>query len=550
MLKMNAYRVMPGLFLRLGLLATIITAPGLARPQSAIPMSEGPVAYVGHGAMFDREGNELEPTPELIGQAQEFYLRQLLRRANEGQRQRFRELQAQLVQGLDLGSPQSRLVLEGQSRLVLNSRLVDWLIRTVRPENSDRLLSINNTIELKLQQKLPEAGSPRETVPFEIPDELRRRLMDAGLAESAVVDEVFALSTTAGGQAYRDLCAANGVPVPPDWGTSAWVDRGILDDEFISAEYQTEVFTFQSASPEGMCIALPRFDGADNILLLGVICLGKASGQACFWDNHIRGTPFFPQRGEVVPFSRFGGGSELDGGDICTECHAGENPYVIHPGTPLGLPALAGLPLFADSWYEPLVLPSWPQNPGPLDSPGACATCHTGGGIGGRFPELSILLPGFCTKILPQAITDTMPPSGPGSLAGDPHPASLRNACSCPPRSPPLSGRRVAAAAIPGGGLQAFAIGTSDNAVWTTWQDRPFRCWTPWSDEVGGGGSDVAVAAIPGGGLQVFVIGAGGAVHTRWQDQPGGNWSAWSDEVGGARTWRSPRSRAAAYRSS
>ena len=458
-------------------------------------------------------------------------MRQLLRRADEGQ-ERFQELQAQLVQGLDL---------EGQSRLVLNSRLIEWLIGTVRPEDLDRLLGINNVMKLQLQQKLPEADGPRgprETVPFEIPDELGRRLMDAGLAENAVPHEVIALSTTAGGQAYRDLCLANGVPVPPDGGTSPWIARGVLDNEFISADWQAEVFTFQSASPEGMCIALPRFDASDTIRLLGVICLGKASGNTCFWDNQSGGTQFFPRRGEVVPFSRFGGGADLvaNVGGICTECHAGENPFVIHPGTSLGLPALAGLPLFADRWYEPLVKPGWPENPGPLDLPGACALCHTEGGEGRSLPRAVDPAPRLLRHNTAEgelrAPCPPLPEYTPGSLAKDPHPASLRDRCTQPPWSPPLSGRRVTAAAIPGGGLQAFAIGTSDNAVWTNWQDRPFGSWRAWSNELGGTGSDVAVAAIPGGGLEVFVIGSDGATYHRWQDQPFGNWSDW-ESLGG-----------------
>jgi hypothetical protein len=421
-----------GPVLRLGLLALLAFASSPTASQPAAPMPQGPVAYIGHGAMFDQNGNELAPTAEFIEQAQNFYLRQLLERANEGQRQRYRELEAQLTRGLNL---------QGQTRLVLNSRLIEWLIQTVRPEGFDRLLGINNVMKLELQQKLPEAGGPRETVPFEMPDELRRRLLDAGLAENAVSGEIFALSTTAGGEAYRQLCRSNGVPVPPDWGASPWVARGILDNEFISADKQAEVFTFQSASPEGMCIALPRFDASDTIKLLGIICLGKASGKVCFWDNQSGGTQFFPRRGEVVPFSRFGGGADLVGnvGGVCTECHAGENPYVIHPGTSLGLPALAGLPLFGDRWSEPLVQPGWPENPGPLDSPGACAACHTKGGPGGRFPELSTVLPGFCDIILPQAIARTMPPGAPGSLAGDPHPKSLLAMCDRPPPSGPIA---------------------------------------------------------------------------------------------------------------
>lgn len=428
---MNVCCRIAGLAFRLSLFAVVMLISSLAHSQPAPPLPEGPVAYVGHGAMFDRNGNKLEPTPEFIAQAQDFYLRQLLGRADEGQRQRFRDLEARLVRGL---------AVEGQSRLALNSRIIDWLIRMARPEGPDRLLGINNAMRIQLIQKLPEAGRPREAVPFQMPDELRRRLLEEGLSENATSGRAFARSTTAGGEAYRELCRSNGVPVPPDWGTSAWIFRGALTVDFLASTPVAEVFTFQSASPEGMCIALPRSSG-ETIQLLGVICLGKASGTACFWDNQSNdgsGTVFTVRRGEVVPFSRFGGGADLVGDGICTDCHAGENPYVIHPGTPLGLPALAGLPLVADRWYQPLVLPDWPQNPGPLNSPGACAACHTAGGPGGRFPQLSTLLRGFCGTVLRQAITRTMPPSAPGSLAGDPHPNSLQAMCAKAP--PPATG--------------------------------------------------------------------------------------------------------------
>ena len=41
-------------------------------------MPQGPVAYVDHGAMFDRDDNELTLTAEFIWRTQDFYLRQLL----------------------------------------------------------------------------------------------------------------------------------------------------------------------------------------------------------------------------------------------------------------------------------------------------------------------------------------------------------------------------------------------------------------------------------------------------------------------------------------
>ena len=57
--------------------------------------------------------------------------------------------------------------LNGQSRLVLNSRLINWLARTVRPEGSERLLGINNAMRLELRRRLPESaaqGAPRSVV--------------------------------------------------------------------------------------------------------------------------------------------------------------------------------------------------------------------------------------------------------------------------------------------------------------------------------------------------------------------------------------------------
>jgi hypothetical protein len=42
---------------------------------------------------------------------------------------------------------------------------------------------------------------------------------------------------------------------------------------------------------------------------------------------------------------------------------------------------------------------------------------------------------GFGGVVLPEAIRRTMPPGAPGSLAGDPHPASLLAMCANPPPS-------------------------------------------------------------------------------------------------------------------
>ena len=62
------------------LLLIVVLSTGVLGQERGIP--EGPIAYIGHGAMFDREGNEIAPSPEVIGQAQSFYIDQLLQLAD------------------------------------------------------------------------------------------------------------------------------------------------------------------------------------------------------------------------------------------------------------------------------------------------------------------------------------------------------------------------------------------------------------------------------------------------------------------------------------
>ncbi len=395
------------------------------------PVAAGPVAYVGHGAMFARDGTELAPTNAFIAKTQAFYRGQLLQRASAKQRSRLKALRTQVSTGLRL---------DKRHRLIIDVLLLDWLIRRVAPPDAERLLGINYHLKQALRSD-------------DIPKALRSRLLRAGLTSkhgtTRAARSAFLVTPTSG-QAYRTLCQQNGVPIPPDWGTPQWVKQGNLTSVFISTDLQAEVFTSQSSSPEGMSIALPRYEG-NTIKLLGIISLGKQSGKVCFWDNQTGNSSspqFFPQRNELVPIDRFGGGTSLlpGVGGRCSSCHAGENPYIIHPATVLGQLKAMGLPTFANSYYEPIVESGFPENPiptlassGPASS-GPCSGCHTAGGPGGRFPELSTAIIEYC-GILKAAIQGamspppavpvqpTMPPSSPGSLANDPQPIALLQQC-------------------------------------------------------------------------------------------------------------------------
>jgi len=160
----------------------------------------------------------------------------------------------------------------------------------------------------------------------------------------------------------------------------------------------------------------------------------------------------------IDPMGRYqGGGAELTspGGGVCTDCHAGENPYIVHPDAVLAVGLTFGqlkntLPMYAPNRYQPLVLPSWPQNDashaGPF-VPGSCAGCHQKGGTGGRFPHLSDELPGYCGTILKGAVQGltippdlvnapaTMPQGAPGTLAGNAAVNDFRDFCDAAPDS-------------------------------------------------------------------------------------------------------------------
>jgi hypothetical protein len=387
-------------------------------------LTEDPIGYIGHGVMFDRNGNWIEPTLEFIGRAQTIYRNFLSERLPDQRRQTFENKSERLFAGVDL---------DEQSRLVANSALIAWEIQNVdaaRVESLDRLAAKNNFLKWLLRSQLTQTDQPiKQREDFKMPDLLQDRLDEAGLSEAVL------RATTQSGTAYIDECRNAGVPIPPDWGSNKWQSKGFLSTDFLGSPAATpaEVFVAQSPSPSGVSIALPRYTNPEmtTIDLLGIISLGQASSKACFWDNQ-KNIP----KGKPVPLSEFAGGPELSEGfgGRCSGCHAGENPFIIHPNTSLGLPNLAGLPLFAKEWYQPLVHPEWPQNPGPLvGTTGACNACHTAGGQGGRFPEMSSLMGEYCGSVLGNAIKLTMPPGNPGDPNSAGHAKALESLCKSPP---------------------------------------------------------------------------------------------------------------------
>lgn len=400
----------------LSLLAVAFCVSAIAlsdRSTLAEELLDDPIAYIGHGAMFDRNGDRIEPTRKFIADAQRLYLDFLSERLLEQQRRSFKNKSATLFAGPEL---------DEQSRLIANAALIDWQIQHVdaaRVEDLHRLAGKNNFLKRLLHSQLAADRPTNELETVSIPDLLQNRLTEAGLSIAA------ARSTSQSRGGYIEECRNAGVPIPPDWGSTKWTSKGFLTTNFVGGP--AEVFIALSSSPLGVSIALPRY--VDNIIdQLGIISLGQASSKACFWDNHTN----IP-KGSPLSLSEFPGGAELaDGfGGRCTACHAGENPFVIHPNTNLGLPNLGGVPLFPNNWYQPLVHPEWPQNPGPLvGTTGACSACHTTGGEGGRFPDLSPAIGEYCGSVLGNAINLTMPPRNLGDQNFTEHANALKMLCA------------------------------------------------------------------------------------------------------------------------
>lgn len=488
------------------------------------------IAYVGHGAIFDSSGRKLDLTPALVEQIQQSYVQAILTQANNRQRTEFEDKQRGLLAGDEW---------DARSKLYANAELIDWLVYEVQPADADRIAGHNKVLQGALV--LEGFASDSIAAPFEPSVELRERFAQVGIGRDAGLHGVRVQNAMSAGAAYISECAAAGVPVPPSWGTSGWVSRGPLTTNFLGGA--AEVFTYQSSSPAGMCIALPRKSG-NTIFVLGIICLGTNSSNACFWDNQTAGSSFPIPPGTVVPLSQFLGGADLqkDVGGECTSCHAGEDPYIIHPNTALGLPNLAGLPLRSASWYRPLVRADWIQNPGPTNlfdnaGSGQCAGCHTQAGAG-RFPSVSTALEGYCNTILPMAFSQTMPPGSPGSSAHLAHYAALILACLQPPPATHISPRVPTTAEVSAVGRSAdkldIFVTDQQGVIYTASWEPAFSGWWQLNGGRAAPGAPVHAVSRSQDKLDAFVIGTDANVYTAaWEPAFADGWHGWWGLNGG-----------------
>lgn len=420
--------------LRLGLLPVVVASlslsstpasaqggPGepIARQQAPVSQSADPIAVVAHGAILGADMRPIDPTPEFVRHALDLYIRRLTAEADATTRADLDKHRQTLAEALPGDEMAQRFVL------------LEFLTTAVAPPDQAYLEARNHALRRAWYRGL--LGLDRYRTEID-----KRSDLPSGVLDIASQNGMARAATSAAGRAYIEECRKAGVPIPPDWGGSGWSHEGDLTTNFLGFGNPAQVWRADSANPKGLCVALPRIDGS-NISALGIICLGVESSRSCFFDA--ADVPV----GASMPITDFLAGDDLFNG-VCTDCHAGENPYVVHPGSPLDMrpdnqPA---------AWQSPLIKPSWPQNPGPFGLIGAvpinplppvkdrsCLECHAQGDAG-RFPDVLALnawaggLSSYCRVILNQAVGNTMP--GPGS-SYDKHAQAMLAFCrqSTPP---------------------------------------------------------------------------------------------------------------------
>ena len=282
-------------------------------------------------------------------------------------------------------------------------------------------------------------------------------------AKAPTLTQSQALTTTLQGGAYVSQCQSEGVPVPdtvqvtrgaPIFSGGAgkppvnqWINWGEFGNEFTAGGLDAELWSYHSDSPAGVCLALPRWRG-QMVSAFGIVCLGYDSSKVCYFDEgnvpsgQVRTIQSF--KSGYALYEEYPG-APLNPGGICTDCHAGGNPFIIHPDyAPFKLLRKSATLLHSNSWPEPIVAPQWPQNPGPLNSLGpvpqgesTCMLCH-GGMSKDKFPQLSTALPRYCAEIIQMttdSFFDTMPPGVETPAKYRTHIDRIRDLCNQPPNN-------------------------------------------------------------------------------------------------------------------
>lgn len=405
------------------------------KPTQTDVLKEDPVAYFGHGSFVGHDGKGLVLTADYIQRIQDFYIKQL----EAGEVTSISKVKWDQGKASEIKNT-IRSVVDDQA--LANALFLDWATDSYQPDDGGRISMLNHglrwyyVLNIIKNPILPDTkgGWWKGLTP-----EQADRLKDRGIVAYAI--------TNAGMNDYCEECLDQGVPVPEKMFGPEWQNMGSFNgEEFIGDETintNPVLLLKVSSDPPGFCLALPRYDAGNQAQLFGVICMGYQTGKVCYFDNP-RGV--YHEKDREIDFrDNFVGGLDLvaNGQGVCSDCHAGENPFITHPDVTAFADYMNAVDFrtMPSRWHIPLVHGTWPLNPGPtyildaVSSPGQCNSCHSAGGNGGRFPRVSYPLPGYCGSVLENAVWPggTMPPNGQAGIDSFAnHIAALRSSCNNP----------------------------------------------------------------------------------------------------------------------
>lgn len=251
-------------------------------------------------------------------------------------------------------------------------------------------------------------------------------------------------------QPYDEKCRKAGVPIPPAFAQSTWEEIGSLSKEQIFSDPEFNplyIWRYKATQPAGICAATVRYkvgqqqdvnNKGANVQVVGVICQGRQTGNACFWATE--NDPFFGKRieafeltGDTIPTTTTFTGRDGTRGTKplkCTFCHLGGDAFIVHPGTVLDGTGLTepddGYKGITDTMlgkrYTPISHknvdntndgdkwgnPPW-GDPDDGNEPDDCRSCH-------NFANVNEV---WCRDVLQKTLGKTMPPPEDGRTSAE-----------------------------------------------------------------------------------------------------------------------------------
>ena len=353
------------------------------KPQQDIPDNPAEeIAYAGHGKLFDKQMKEVKLDTASITRIQDAMMNLILKAKPEPRPDTVPVIKEaeQFLKWKKLTTGETILIKGGIIATLLQNSSED--LRTIYSWRNSAVLSDYFGHDPKLLTIL----DPRA----------------AALARRLGVLDMEPDPPASGPTPYMNLCRLLSVPVPPDWAQSGtpWVWQGTLSQNLLDPGGYAEVWTYSDPSVQGGCIALPRGSG-DFGSVAGIICQSFITGAACFWDNKLRGvSPEQPigWHDQRLVISELKDGSNLE--DSCTQCHRGNNVFLIAPDDPTWGKVLRG-PLngprtgtfttqvmttgplsvsrYTDRYFPVTGLPDrrgWENNFTTSSTTGVCTECH------------------------------------------------------------------------------------------------------------------------------------------------------------------------------